>query len=179
MPNDETKRTSLLLRRPHLDDIPERGLPAGHTARLARPADEEAIAETLRESFGEPWDVELVRQRLTRSEDVVATYVVDHAGRVVATASSRWVPERFPGAGYVHWVGTHPAHARKGLAAVLLVELLRHFREVGRTEAVLETDDHRHPAIRSYLRLGYTPVYEVDGEDHRRRWSAIFQGLFG
>lgn len=177
--SNEEKRTSLLLRRPHLEDIPERALPAGYVLRLAEPADDEAIAETLRESFAEPWDVELVRTRLTRAEDVVAVYVVAYDGRVVATASSRWVPDTYPGAGYVHWVGTHPAHARKGLAAALLVELLNHFREVGRTDSVLQTDDHRHPAIRSYLRLGYTPVYEVDGEDHRQRWSAIFQALLG
>lgn len=174
MPNEQS---SLLLRRPHLKDVPERGVPEGYVLRRSEPADDEAIAETLRASFDESWDVERVRRELTQAQDVVATYVVAHDGIPVATASSRWVPERFPGAGYVHWVGTHPDHTRRGLAAALLVELLRHFREVGRSEAVLETDDHRHPAIRSYLRLGFTPVYEVDGSDHRVRWSAIFQQL--
>lgn len=180
MPNQEppAAQPSLLMRRPHLDDIPAaRALPEGYVLRLAEPADDAPIAETLRESFAEPWDVERVRRELTRSDDVVATYVVAWDGRPIATASSRWLPERFPGTGYVHWVGTHPSHARKGLAAGLLVELLRHFHAAGRDEAVLETDDHRHPAIRSYLRLGFTPVYEVGGGDHRGRWSAIFQQL--
>ena len=42
---------------------------------------------------------------------------------------------------------------------------------------MLQTDDFRLPAIRMYLKLGFTPVYEVEGEDHRARWSAVFERL--
>jgi len=48
----------------------------------------------------------------------------------------------------------------------------------GDTDAMLETDDARIPAIRSYLALGFTPVYAPDddqGLDHRHRWSAVLR----
>jgi GNAT superfamily N-acetyltransferase len=172
-----TRQLDLLLLRPTLADVPERPLPEGYRLRLATHDDDMALAETLTAAFEEKWDAARVSRDLTGARDVVATYVADWQGRPVATASSRWLPDRFPRAGYVHWVGTDPAHARRGLAAALLVELLRHFAEVGREQAVLETQDFRHPAIRSYLRLGFTPVYEVGTADHRARWSAIFQQL--
>lgn len=172
--------TNLVLLRPTLADIPKRpDLPAGYQLRLATDADEAALSETLTAAFADTWSVERVRRDLLDADDVEATFVVTHDGRAVATASSRWVPDRFPGAGYVHWVGTAPEHTRRGLAAVLLIELLGRFVELGRASAVLETDDFRHPALRSYLRLGFTPVYEVRGEDHRQRWSAIFTALLG
>jgi len=174
---------SLLLLRPSVDDFPVRTVPDGYEIRLAVPADEPAIAETLTAAF-EPtstqpqrFDVDRVRRDLTEAPDVDATFIAVWQGRAVATASSRWLPERFPGAGYVHWVGTDPEHKRRGLAGALLGAVFAHFAEVGRTHAVLETDDHRLPALHSYLRLGFTPVYEVAGEDHRPRWSAIFQRL--
>jgi mycothiol synthase len=174
---------SLLLLRPSLDDIPARTAADGYELRLARTEDEPAIAATLTAAF-EPtstqrqvFDVARVRRELTEAPDVDATFVAVWQGTAVATASSRWLPERFPDAGYVHWVGTDPAHKRRGLAGALLGEVFAHFAKVGRTHAVLETEDHRLPALHSYLRLGFTPVYEVSGEDHRPRWSTIFQAL--
>ncbi len=64
---------------------------------------------------------------------------------------------------------------RLGLASLLLIRLLGEFAERGCKDAVLETEDFHIPAIHTYLRLGFTPVYEVGDEDHRERWSAIFQ----
>lgn len=97
----------------------------------------------------------------------------------MATASSRWLPHLYPGSGYVHWVGTHPDHTRRGLAMALMARLLQDFRERGYRDAVLETDDFRIPALKTYLRCGFLPVYIVKGEDHRSRWAAIFQTIFG
>jgi mycothiol synthase len=174
---------SLVLLRPAVDDVAVRKVPDGYEVRLAVPDDEPAIATTLTAAF-EPtstqvqvFDIARVRRELTEAPDVDATFVAVWQGQAVATASSRWVPDRFPGAGYVHWVGTDPAHKRRGLAGALLGEVFAHFVKAGRTRAVLETEDHRLPALHSYLRLGFTPVYEVAGEDHRPRWSAIFQHL--
>jgi mycothiol synthase len=53
-------------------------------------------------------------------------------------------------------------------------QMLVDFRARGYRDAVLETDDFRLPAIRTYLRHGYVPVTEnVKGENHLKRWSAI------
>jgi mycothiol synthase len=108
----------------------------------------------------------------------LAVYVATWHDRPVATASSRWLPHLFPGAGYVHWVGTHPDHARRGLGTALMIRLLQDFRDRGYRDAVLQTDDVRVPALKTYLRCGFLPVYDVNEEDHHTRWAAIFQAIF-
>src|SRR3954454_12088361 len=125
--------TSIFMRRPHLHDIPETPpLAEGYVLRQAfSPADDMALAELLTAAFGEDWDEERVRSRLTRAPDVRAVYVIARGGELTATAAHRRVPEQWPDAGCVHWVGTHPNHARNGLASALLVHLLREFAACG------------------------------------------------
>ncbi len=169
----------ILMHRPHLLNVPESSpLPDGYVLRLFNGDDLEYLASTLSAAFDEPWSRERVQTSLTETPDVKAVYVITWHGQPVATASSRWLPDRFPQSGYVHWVATHPQHVRKGLASALLAHLLHDFRDRGYTDAVLETDDFRIPAIRSYLKFGFLPVYTVGEEDHRYRWSSIFQTLF-
>jgi mycothiol synthase len=167
--------------RPHLHDDPAvRPLPAGYEVRIARGDDDERdLALVMTAAFDEEWTVERIRTALTEAPDVLAVYVVTWQGRPVATASSRWDPAQFPDTGYVHWVGALPDHAGRGLGAALMERLMQDFRDRGYHAAILETDDFRLPAIKVYLRLGYVPVYDVKGEDHHDRWSAIFQKLFG
>lgn len=165
------------MRRPHLRDVPQvPKLLSGYELREFGSGDDlRSLAATLSAAFEEEWTVQRVRDSLTDAADVEAVFAVFHGGKAVATASIRSLPERFPDSGYVHWVGTHPAHARRGLASVLLARLLGEFAERGCRDAVLETEDFRLAAIRTYLRFGFTPVYEVGDEDHRERWAAIFQ----
>jgi ribosomal protein S18 acetylase RimI-like enzyme len=85
--------------------------------------------------------------------------------------------DRFPHEGYVNWIGTHPEHTRRGLGAYLMYRLLEDFIDRGFSSTVLETD-HRLPAIRTYLKMGFILVYEVAEEDYRTRWRAMFQALF-
>lgn len=171
----------LLMRRPHLRDLPTvRPLPDHYRLRqYIAPDDLPTLNATLQQAFVEPWDEARARRELLDVPGVKAIYVIEHEGAVVGTTSSKIVPDRFPDSGYVHWVAVADAHLRRGLAAVLMRRVLQDFIERGHRDAVLETDDHRHPAISAYLRFGFLPVYDVRGEDHRERWSAIFQGLFG
>jgi mycothiol synthase len=177
----ENKPTHIVMRRPHLRDLPApAALPEGYQLRtFAGAADLAPLAEALSNAFGFTWSEERVRLKLTEAADVRAVYVVAWQGRPVATASSRSLPELYPGTGYVHWVGTHQDHGRKGLSAALMGRLLLDFAARGERDALLETDDVRLPAIKLYLKFGFVPVYQAHGEDHTERWSAIFQGLFG
>ena len=95
---------------------------------------------------------------LLDAPDVVRCFVVASGSVPVATASARLVPERFPGAGYLHWVAVHPHHRGRRLGAILSLAVLRHCRDIGCASAVLETDPERLPAIRTYLNLGFRPV---------------------
>lgn len=173
------QQSHILMYRPHLLNIPAvRPLPDGYVLRAFKEDDNIAsLATTLTLSFEDPWSVERVRTDLTEAPDVHAVYVVTWQDTIIATTSSRGY-ERFPRSGYVHWVGTHPEHRGKGLAPALLARVLQDFVERDYPDAILETDDFRIPAIKTYLKFGFLPVYDVAGEDHRKRWAEILQKLF-
>jgi mycothiol synthase len=169
----------LVMHRPHLDDLPTLApLPEGYYLRpYDADYDRPSLIATLTASFREDWDEARLDRELTAAPDVHTVYVVAHGGVVVGTASSRYVPGRFPDAGYIHWVGVASEHLRRGIASALLARVLEDFRERGYPLAVLETDDYRIPAIRSYLKFGFLPTYDVRGEDHRRRWAKVMPGV--
>jgi mycothiol synthase len=105
---------------------------------------------------------------------VPVTYIIEEAGKPVATASVRYV-DRFPESGYVHWVGVDPAYRGKRLGTEVMAAVLRRFAADGRKSSILETDDVRLPAISSYLGQGFIPHYT--DADHEDRWSAVFAQL--
>ncbi len=177
---DDRRPTSLLLRRPHLHDFPPAPtLPDGYALRRATSPDDDAgMAALLTAAFDEPWEIARVQERLTRTPDVLAVYVIEWHGMLVATASSQIRPQRYANTGWVHWVGTHPAHRRKGLAVALLAQLMADFTARGYDDAVLHTQDFRLAAIRAYLAFGFIPIYDEEGDDQRARWSVIFQRIF-
>lgn len=173
--------TFIAMLRPHLLDLPAvPPLADGYALRRAHgPADDEALAILLTAAFATAWEPENVRTRLTAAPSVRTTYVITWEGQLVATASYRYREEDFPNAGVMHWVGTHPDHRGRGLASALLIQLLHDFAAWGDHAAALETQDFRLPAIRTYLRFGFLPIYEFKGEDQRPIWATIFPLLLG
>lgn len=85
-------------------------LPDEYCLRLAElhSEGEQRLVQVLSVALQESWTADLVRERLTRVRDLKALYAVSWHQSIVATASSRWMPDRFPEADYVHWVATHP-----------------------------------------------------------------------
>lgn len=164
--------------RPHLRDVPNfPSLPHGYSLSLLEHGDEPQLTALLASAFEEAWDETRVQDTLTRAPDVRAVYGAFQRGKLVATASSQFRPERDRNAGFVHWLATHPHHRGQGLAATLLERLLPDFKQRGYTSARLFTQPERLPAIKMYLGFGFVPEYEVDGGDHRAIWSSIFQVL--
>ena len=170
----------LLMERPTLGELPTApSFANGYALRTAEgDADEAGLGRTLTAAFVEVWDVGRVQSALTATPDVLAVHVTTFEDAVVATASCLVVPGDPPGTGWVHWVGADPAHAGRGLGSALVIRVLEDFRERGFARTRLSTDDARIPAIRSYLRCGFVPVYAVGAEDHRERWSSVLQGVF-
>jgi mycothiol synthase len=169
---------NIRMRRPALTDLPEvLTLPNGYELHLFS-NQHESLAGALTRAFDEPWDVGRVKKDLTEAPDVHAVYIVTYQGEVVSTASSQLREKHTTTSGYVHWVGTVPEHRGKGLAYVLVAKVLQDFVERGYTGAYLETQPFRHAAIKTYLKLGFTPEYSVDEQDHQGIWSEIFQTMF-
>jgi mycothiol synthase len=166
----------LFMKRSDLEGLPPApALPEGYEVRTAGPADAEAIAAVMASAFGPEWNGAKVREELFDAPDVPETFVVTAGGVPVATASARFLPEQFPGSGYVHWVGGHADHRGKRLGYAVTLAVLHYFRAQGCHDAVLETDPPRLPAIRVYLSLGFRPVPVTP--EHERIWPEILAAL--
>ena len=164
------------MRRPNLRSLPSLELPAGYRLRTAGPADAERLGAVLSAAFGETWDVERVHRRLLVDASVVAVLVIEREeGHLVATASSRLLPEQYPGSGYLHWVGADPAESGKRLGYLVTMAVLHDFARRALSDSVLETDDWRLPAIATYLKCGYVP--ELRGPEDAGRWEAVRAAL--
>lgn len=167
---------ALFMRRPHLQELPPLDPPAGYRVRTAGPADLDGLARLFRAAFDTDWDVARVDCTLLEDPSVVAIYVIEHAeGRIVATASSRLLPEQYPGSGYLHWVAAHPAESGRRLGYLITLAVLHDFAGRGLTDSVLETDDPRLPAIATYLKCGYVP--EPREPLDQKRWAKVSSAL--
>jgi mycothiol synthase len=166
----------LFMRLPELSDLPPAApLQHRYTLRAAVPADHESLAELLSEAFGDTWDAARVAEEFSPGNGVEATYVVALPGGVVATAAARRLPDRYPEAGYLHYVGARFSERGRRLGELVTRRVLVHFAGSGLNQAVLETDDFRLPAVRTYLRLGFVPEPRVAGD--AVRWSKVLRNL--
>jgi mycothiol synthase len=168
---------NLLMRRPNLDNLPPLPeLPPGYVLRTYQESDLEPLAALMRAAFeDEGWTPQVLRERLVDAPDVKKIFVIDHEGIPVATASVRLLPDRFPTSGYVHWVATDPAHRGKGLGTAVTLATMYEFISLGCKDAVLETEDKRLVAIKTYQKLGFKA--EHPHESHLLRWALIAEML--
>jgi mycothiol synthase len=172
----EARQPQLFMRQPDLSGLPPAPpLEPGYVLRPAVPADHEQLAGLLSEAFGNSWDAQRVAEEFSPGNGVGATYVVAAPAGVVATAAARRLPDRYPDAGYVHYVGARASERGKRLGEAVTRRVLAHFAAEGLHQAVLETDDFRLPAIWTYLRLGFVPEPRVPGDVVR--WSRVLRNL--
>jgi mycothiol synthase len=175
------RQRSLFMRRPDLENLPPVDLPPGYRLRTAGRDDAPALSGVLSAAFEEAWDEGAVYARLFDDATVAAVYLVEREGEperrtVVATASSRLLPDDYPGSGYLHWVGADPAEKGRRLGYHVTLAVLHDFAgRGGLADSVLETDDHRLPAIATYLRCGYVPKLREPTDE--ARWDAVRQAL--
>ena len=145
------------MRRPSLIDLPlPPELPPGLTLRPYRSGDDVSLARLLGRAFGdEIWTVDHVHTALIDASDVEQTYVIAKALAIIATASARLLPEKFPGSGYLHWVASDPDYRRMHLGKIVVLAVLSEFARQGHGDCVLETETFRIPAIKLYKSLGF------------------------
>jgi len=169
----------LFMRRPNLDDLPELPvLPGGYLLREYQEGDETPLADLLALTFEDAsWTPEKVRSTFIDAPDVEKMMVIAYRGVPIATASARLLPKLYPNSGYVHYVAADPEHKGQRLGYIVTLAALHEFLGLGCQDAVLETDDFRSPAIKTYLHLGFAPEHRH--ETHPQRWAAIHQRLFG
>ncbi len=77
--------------------------------------------------------------------------------------------------GYIHMVACKDVCRGKGIGTLLNRIALSVLKQEGMKNARLTTDDWRIPAIKSYLRAGFTPDESTD--EFKERWAKIREVL--
>jgi len=101
---------------------------------------------------------------------------LEQADAPVAVAAA-WQRDQWPpGTGYLHYVAVLPGAQGHGLGYWVSLAALHQMRREGNAQAVLETQDERLPAIKTYLKLGFEADVEGHGS-YGARWAEIWGRL--
>ncbi|MBI3831710.1 MAG: GNAT family N-acetyltransferase [Planctomycetes bacterium] len=171
------KLPQLLMLKESLAALAPVELPEGYVLRAFREGDQAAWNAMMDAAFDRKpgttnFDKDMQADPEFRAERVL---IVERNGAAAATASAWFRAAYGPRCGYVHWVGTHPAHRGKKLGFLVSLAALHRMKAEGRAAAVLHTDDFRLPALRIYLEMGFRPA--LDHESQRERWRAVLGKL--
>lgn len=123
--------------------------------RVTDPAaagDIDAVVALENESFTNPWPRETLVWELTNS-DVTRLYVLrDETDRPIAFCIVWLIFDEL----HINTLAVSPASRRRGLATLLLSEIMAEARREGARQATLEVRASNTAAIELYMRLGFT-----------------------
>ena len=105
-----------------------------------------------------------------------AAVLTDAAGSAIGTAGTTPLSAA-DGVALLTWVGIHAEHQGRGLAKPLVIAALHAAAANGMKTVFLLTDDHRLPAIRTYLSTGFRPCPHSWDWMQRPRWRRIARQL--
>ena len=163
--------------RPNLEGLPELEIPEGYGMRTYQEGDDVHWANVINASFGGERTAETTHREIIDRDvfDPNGLYFATYGETPVATACAwKKSPDEIE-VGYVHMVGVDAEHAGRKLGKCVSLCVLLYFKERGFKCAMLDTDDFRLPAVKTYLNLGFLPMY-VD-KDQPERWRQVFKNL--
>ena len=164
--------------RPNLEDLPELELPVGYGMRTYCKGDEVHWARIISDSFGGRERTAQDTENEITDRDVFVPdglYFATHQGVPVGTACAWRQSVDEKDVGYVHMVGVVAEHTGHKLGKWVSLAVLCYFRDNNFKCSILDTDDFRIPAIKTYLNLGFIPVYVE--KEQPERWRNIFEKL--
>lgn len=155
----------------NFDRLPTIELPVGYSIRCSKKGDEQSWVDIINDSFG--YSASRSFNALEKDEcfSYDRVFFVCFNGIPVGTASS-WYRTGWPeDTGYLHMVGVKKDQGGKKLGYYISLKAVLDMKARGYKSCVLQTDDFRIPAIKTYLRLGFIPF--ITHENHPGRWDII------
>ena len=160
-----------------LSNQPETFVPGGYVLRTITHSDV-AHWVSLLDRNGElgRWDLDRARSLFAPGSPMPldGSFLVSRDGTPVATAQLhlRTAPDDpYSPVPELGWVSVLPEHRGLHLGRTVCSAVLHYAAEQGHRAVFLRTDDHRLPAIRTYLRLGFEPwFYDPSAPE---RWRAV------
>ena len=153
-----------------LENLPDKEVPEGLALRTFRVGDEAGWAKLMTGAIGD-WDEESTARQFLGDPgvDTDGIFFLVTDDLYVATATDKRLPAS--DAGYLHMVAVAPLYRGRRLGRLISLAVLHRMRERGCQQAILDTDDFRLPAIRTYFGLGFVPDHLE--ADHAERWREI------
>lgn len=148
-------------------DIPQEVTVENYVAEII---EDRAAFEKVQQAIG--WHVTEDQWQLLSSEIVENSMVlVTHRGDAVAVACGlrrgyNWVE--------LAWVAVVPGHRGRGVGKVVCCAVVRQLLYSEHTKIFGSTQDERLAAIKTYLDVGFYPLYRVD---KTKRWRTICSKL--
>jgi len=143
--------------------------PPGFAVRNMRPGEESAWSFCCLGEFG----IEAAAPEGFHAKDMREQpfseifFICGQDDRPVGTATAQLLD----GKPFLHYISVHPGWRGRGLAKPLMSAVLARHAQLGRAGCYLTTDDHRLPAINSYVQMGWRPV--LWSEDAATRWKKV------
>ena len=168
---------NLQLRCVDIYDCPSADLPAGYSLRYYLPGDEvhwQAIHD-LADAYNRDRP-DLFRDQFGTNQQLLAwrqIYLLNGAEQPVATVTAWFDQHRVHGSywGQLHWLAIVPAEQGRGLGDTMVTACLQTLRGLGHSQAFLDTDSRRLPAINLYLKYGFRPV--INSREDEAAWRRL------
>jgi len=144
-------------------------LPAGYSFVTHSDAYIPDWIRLITEGIGPGWTEEHFRTNMTGREGILPEgifYIVHNNSDVVATATGIIEKDK---TGFLHMVSVDKNHRGLGLSAPLSACAINYMYDNKMENIKLTTDDFRIPAIKTYLKLGFIPVFS--DETMPGRWK--------
>jgi len=163
------------MKKDDLTNLPPLVLPKDYSIRCFKPGDEFAWENIIKDAFN--YEEVSFKNSISSKKEFIPERVlfICHNDVPVGTATAWYDPKWGEMTGYLHMVGVIKKHTGKGLGFYVSLAALHRMASEGRKSAVLETDDFRIPAIKTYLKLGFSPL--IVHENQVERWNLIMKLL--
>jgi mycothiol synthase len=164
-----------------LENLPELTVPDDYALRTLTPEDWHSWTMLMQENgeLGE-WTIDRSAPLFAPGSSLIfdGSFFATWQGEPVATAQiNRHADPTYGPEPELGWVAASPRHRGHGLGYAVCLAVLRYATAAGFPSIFLRTDDHRSPAIRTYLKLGFEPwLFDSTAAE---RWRAIQQRLDG
>jgi mycothiol synthase len=175
---DIAQSTDICMEKTPLANLPAVLLPPGYSIRSISVEEGFLWEQVMDQSYGDygPGTFQKILVENYDYDPERVRIMFDENGQPCATATSwrqhyRWGP----GIGYVLYVGVMKSYQGRGLGYQVTLHVFYDFVEHGFQKAILETDDYRLPAVKTYFKLGFLP--RIVRSHQYQQWDTIFASL--
>ena len=150
-------------------------VPEGFTLRSLREGDEEKYADLLFSAGFQKWDSAAVEKAKNKClKDGIYLLVENSTGKFAACAYCNKGP--VPGeesGGILGMVAVSPDFRGRHFARIVCMAVMNRFREESYKRICLFTDETRIPALKTYLKLGWKPIFL--SEENKALWQEVYK----